>query len=343
MPAAAQRDRRATALHGKGFYLRPLAIPPWLRRLHRARLATVLLAAAPAAAVSQVAAEPAQGGPSEAVLPAASAASATHVATEPQAQPTSSPPAGSAPAAAPRRSWDAAIGFLASYAPEYAGSSRWALGVQPGGWVRWGRLSIASRSSFVVRSSEPLSGSGLRLDLSPGGSRFRFGLSLRQDSGRQESDSPDLRGLGDVRRTLRLRAAGSYPLDGWRAGASITADALGRGGGELAELALSRSIPLAPRLGASVSTTVSYGSARYMQAWYGINEEQAARSGYPVYRPGAGMRDLALALGLRHELEGPWVVFGGASASRLLDKAAASPLTRQRDSWALSAGVAFRF
>lgn len=241
-----------------------------------------------------------------------------------------------------RRSWDAAIGFITSYAPEYAGSDRWAVAVQPGGWVRWGRLSIASRSSFVVRSGEPLAGSGLRLDLSPS-ERLRIGLSLRQDSGRQESDSADLRGLGDVRRTLRLRLSMSHPLDSWRAGASITADALGRGGGELAEVALSRGIPLAPRLSASIAAAVSYGSVRYMRAYYGINEEQAARSGYPVYDPGAGLRDMALSLGLRHVLEGPWVVFGGVSASRLLGKAASSPLTRERNSWALSAGLAFRF
>lgn len=250
---------------------------------------------------------------------------------------------GEAPAA--RRSWDAAIGFIASYAPEYAGSDRWSLGLQPGGWVRWGRLSIASRSSFVVRSGEPVSGSGLRLDLSPG-ERLRVGLSLRQDSGRQESDSADLRGLGDVRPTLRVRLSASYPMDGWRAGGSITADALGRGGGELAELTVSRGVPLAmlaPRLSGSASASLSYGSARYMQAYYGITVEQSARSGYPVYVPGAGLRDMALAFGLRWELDGPWVLFGGASASRLIDKAATSPLTRERNSWALSTGVAYRF
>jgi outer membrane scaffolding protein for murein synthesis (MipA/OmpV family) len=252
-------------------------------------------------------------------------------------------PGSTASDAAPApRSWDAALGFITSYAPEYAGSNRWVLGVKPGGWVRWGRLSIATRSTFVVRSGEPLAGSGLRLDLSPG-QRLRVGLSLRQDSGRQESDSADLRGLGDVRRTLRLRLAASVPMDGWRLGGSVTADALGRGGGELAEVAFSRGVPLAPRLNASASATLSYGSARYMQAYYGITEEQSARSGYPVYVPGAGLRDIALALGLRHQLEGPWVVFAGISASRLVDKAAGSPLVRERDSWALSAGLAYRF
>lgn len=266
------------------------------------------------------------------------ACAAVAAAEPPQAVNTSDP-------APPARSWDAAIGFIASYAPEYAGSNRWVLSVQPGGWVRWGRLSIASRSSFVVRSGEAAAGSGVRLDLSPG-ERLRIGLSLRQDSGRQESDSADLRGLGDVRPTLRLRLAASYPMDGWRAGASVTTDALGRGGGELAGVTLSRGVPLAelaPRLGASVSATLTYGSARYMQAYYGITEEQAARSGYRVYVPGAGLRDVALAFGLRYELDRPWVLFGGVSAARLIDKAAGSPLTRERDSWALSAGLAYRF
>jgi MipA family protein len=249
------------------------------------------------------------------------------------------------PPAREARSWDAAIGFITTYAPEYAGSSRWSLGAQPGGWVRWGRLSIASRSSFVVRSGDAGGGSGLRLDLSPS-DKLRVGLSLRRDSGREESDSEDLRGLGDVRGTIRLRLSASYPLiDGVRTGAAISIDALGRGGGEIGELTMSRSFPLpfAAGLGASVGGVLAFGSRRHMQAYYGVTPEQAARSGYPVYEPHAGVRDISLNAGLRYPFADDWVVFGGISAGRLLGSAAASPLTRERNTWGLSAGLAYRF
>lgn len=243
----------------------------------------------------------------------------------------------------PRRAWDAAIGFIAGYAPEYAGSSRWAGSIKPGGWLRIGRVSISSRSAFVVRNNEPVSGGGLRVDLSPN-ERLRVGLGLRHDGGRQEGDSVDLKGLGDVRRTVRLRLGASYPLDGGpRLGASVSIDALGRGGGEVGDVNISRGFPLAPDLNASLGAAIGFGSRKHMQAYYGVTEEQAARSVYPVYTPGAGLRDASVSAGLRWYFARDFVAFGGVSASRLMGPAAASPLVRERNSWGLSAGMAYRF
>ncbi|MBI5717545.1 MAG: MipA/OmpV family protein [Burkholderiales bacterium] len=241
------------------------------------------------------------------------------------------------------RSWDAVLGFVTSYAPEYAGASRWRLGLTPGGWVRWGRVSIASRSTFVARSGDPVSGGGLRIDLSPN-ERLRIGLGLRHDSGREESDSADLRGLGDVRSTLRVRLAGSYPLeDGWRMGAALSIDALGHGGGTISEFNVSRGIPLARHTRASFGAAVSFGNRRHLRAYYGVSAEQSARSGYPVYEPDAGARDVAVSAGLRHELNDRWFTFGGISATRLVGPAAASPIVREPNTWAVSAGLAYRF
>lgn len=249
-----------------------------------------------------------------------------------------------APAARPApRSWDAVIGFTTSYAPEYPGSSRRTVGVTPGGWVRWGRVSIASRSSFVARSGEPVSGGGLRFDLSPN-ERLRVGLSLRHDGGRDESDSADLRGLGDVRATLRLRLGVSYPMDqGWRLASSWTVDALGRGGGTVGEVALSRSVPLASTTSGGVSVATSLGNRRHMRSYYGVSEAQSAASGYPVYEPGAGWRDVSTSVGVRHELSRHWFTFGGLSVARLVGDAAASPLVREPTSWAVNVGLAYRF
>jgi outer membrane scaffolding protein for murein synthesis (MipA/OmpV family) len=126
-------------------------------------------------------------------------------------------------------------------------------------------------------------------------------------------------------------------------GGALSIDALGRGGGELVEWTLGRGWPLTRDLTASAGAALTFGSRRYMQAHYGVNDEQAARSGYATYFPGAGARDVSVSLGLRRMLTPEWVVFGGVSASRLLSEAAASPLTSERNSWGLSAGVAYRF
>lgn len=241
------------------------------------------------------------------------------------------------------RSWDAVLGFVASYAPEYAGASRWSLGVRPGGWVRWGRVSIASRSAFVSRSGQPVSGGGLRLDLSPN-ERLRVGLGLRHDSGRRESASADLRGLGDVRSTVRLRLGASYPLDsGWRLGSALSIDALGHGGGTLGDINIGRGFPLGPSTSGSLGAALSFGNQRHMRAFYGVSPEQSVRSGYPVYEPGAGAREISVSAGLRQALGARWFAFGGVSAAHLVGPAAASPFVREPTSWAISVGLAYRF
>jgi outer membrane scaffolding protein for murein synthesis (MipA/OmpV family) len=82
---------------------------------------------------------------------------------------------------------------------------------------------------------------------------------------------------------------------------------------------------------------------RYMQTYYGISAEQAARTGYPVYEPKAGLRDLALYANLRHDIGHEWTVLAGANTTRLLGPAANSPLTGKKTNWGLSAGAAWRF
>ena len=110
------------------------------------------------------------------------------------------------------RSWDVALGAALSHGPDFAGAQGRQMSLTPGLYLRYGRLSLASRSAFVVRSSDPgAAGSGLRLDLSRSDA-LRIGLGLRNESGRRESSSPELRGMGDLPRSLRLRLAARWAL-----------------------------------------------------------------------------------------------------------------------------------
>jgi outer membrane scaffolding protein for murein synthesis (MipA/OmpV family) len=248
-----------------------------------------------------------------------------------------------APAAGePPRRWAVAVGAVGSVGPEFAGASRIGTNLQPGFALRWGRVSLASRSAFAVRSEGGTAQGGLRVELVRS-DRWRSSLGLRWDSGRDEDSAVELEGLGDVRGTLRARLALGYRLDdGWRAGLSFTSDILGRGGGWQGELSAGRDLRLSEATSAGASLTLGYAGRRWQQTYYGITPEQAARTGYPVYTPGAGLRDVGLALSGRTELGHGWALFYGASVSRLVGASAGSPLVRERDGWGLSAGVVKR-
>jgi outer membrane scaffolding protein for murein synthesis (MipA/OmpV family) len=243
----------------------------------------------------------------------------------------------------PAREWDAAIGFVASYGPEYPGSDRRGAGVEPGFAFRWGRFSFTSRSAFAVRTSDPAATGGLRLEL-PSTEHFRIGLALRYDRGRQESSNEDFKGLGDVPAVVMLRVHPRYLLgDGWQLGASLSFPPFGNGPGSYGEFTLGRDRRLSPTTTFGAGVSLAFGSRRYLQNHFGITEEQSARSGYPVYRAAMGPSALAASAGWRTDVGEDWVLLYGAAASRLLGSASASPLTRRPYSWSINGGVVYHF
>ncbi|MFY9510080.1 MAG: MipA/OmpV family protein, partial [Rubrivivax sp.] len=93
----------------------------------------------------------------------------------------------------------------------------------------------------------------------------------------------------------------------------------------------------------SWGATLNAAGERYLQSYFGVNDEQAARTGYPVYEPRAGLRDVSIATSWRSELSHDWLAIAGFGASRLLGPAAQSPLSKQLTTWGVSAGLAWRF
>ncbi len=246
------------------------------------------------------------------------------------------------PADGSRTRWAAAAGFVLNAGPEYQGASRIGTNLQPGLALRWGRVSLSSRSAFAVRGGDAGAQGGLRVELVRS-ERWRSSLGLRWDGGRDQDDSPGLRGLGDVRGTLRARLSLGYRLDeGWRLGGAWTADLLGRGGGWQGEVNTGRDWTLSERTGVGLSLALGFAGSRYLQSWFGVTPTQAAASGYPVYTPGSGLRALTLSASGRTQLDRRWAVFYGASASQLLGPAAQSPLVQERRGWGLSVGLVAR-
>ena len=238
--------------------------------------------------------------------------------------------------------WEGAIGLSAGLRPEYSGSSTRVTKLTPAVFLRYGRWTITNASGFVTRRADDVV-RGLGLDL-VNDSRMRVNLALRFDAGRSESTSTALSGLGDIKPTVRARMNLGYRLDGpWRLGASWSVDAFGRGGGNFGDLSGGWEHHLGPRTVVNAGLSLSAAGERYMQTYYGINAAQAARTGYPEYEPRAGLRDIAVNIGLRTDLGADWILLAGAAATQLLGPAAASPHTASRSGWGINAGVARRF
>lgn len=240
-----------------------------------------------------------------------------------------------------RPQFEGALAAIVGYGPEIPGADRSAWSTKPAFYLRWGRLSISDGGVAPPRGDDAIRGIGLDLVDRP---RRRITLSLRYDNGRNEDASERLRGLGDVPGTLRVRLAGTWELrHDWRVRASWTVDALGRGGGNLGDLRLVHDRRLSPTTTLSATAGVTLAGDRHLQTYWGVNAEQAQRSGYPVYTPGMGLRDVSLGVGLRTEFHRHWGALAGVSVTRLLGPAADSPIVQKTTGLSANAGIVWRF
>lgn len=242
--------------------------------------------------------------------------------------------------AAPK--FEGAAGLVLQYKPAFSGSSDFKLKPELAGFVRYGRFTITGAGGFTTKRQEDvergLDAELLRRD------KVRLNLSLRFDGGRKESTSGQLAGMGDIEPTVRGQVTVRWkPVPEWELSAGSSFDVLNRVGGYILSAGASRTFVIDGRQRVIVGGGLSGSGDRYLQAWYGVTPEQSAASGYPVYSPREGLRDAAASATYRIEINPQWAGFAGASASRLLGPAAESPLTTQRNGWALTAGIARRF
>ena len=88
------------------------------------------------------------------------------------------------------------------------------------------------------------------------------------------------------------------------------------------------SLALAPqwRLGTRLGATLA--DRQHMQSYFGVDAQQAARSGYALYTPDAGLRDARLGVSLTYALNPTTFVTAAVSGSVLGDAARNSPITR---------------
>ena len=250
------------------------------------------------------------------------------------AEPESPPPAGD--------KIEGAVGLVLSYEPTFSGSSEFRVKPHLAGFLRYGRITVSGAGGFTTKRQDDVE-RGLNAELLRR-QNLRVDLALRFDGGRKQSDSALLDGMGDIRSTLRARLGLRWDVaPRWQVSAATSFDALNRVGGFVVDLGLSHTLPIDPRQRLILGVAATAASERYLQAWYGVTPAQSLASGYPVFSAREGLRGVSAGATWRIEIDPQWAAFAGGSTSCLLGSAAASPLTRQRAGWSLSAGVARRF
>ena len=167
--------------------------------------------------------------------------------------------------------------------------------------------------------------------------------SLRLDNGRSFADDPLLRGLPDIGTTLRARLSARRALGPrWSWSMNTDHDLLGRKGGLRLGTGVNYAYPYSADTQWDFSMGLGMGNARYLQTHYGISLEGAQATGRDTYQLSGGLENLRSGINFSTALGDNWVAFGGLEMSRMLGRAARSPLVGRLATHSVTVGIAYR-
>ncbi|MDN3545947.1 MipA/OmpV family protein [Kinneretia asaccharophila] len=217
-------------------------------------------------------------------------------------------------------------GAVMLHAPRYAGSDQERLRVLPSVDYQWREGWFAG----VVN------GLGYRVS---GGSGQVYGLRLSMDFGREEDDSSALRGMGDLKPRLLAGAFYNQELGG---GFNLSSS-LRTGRGTLLDLGVSWGHALRPDLRVAAGVAMSWADARHTQSYFGVNAAQSQASGYPVFKPGAGLRDVRASASVIYRPLRDWSLTATLGQGSLRGDVQRSPLVRDASPQSLILTVGHHF
>lgn len=247
--------------------------------------------------------------------------------------------------AATEQEWSLTLGAGIGIAPLYEGSRAYALSPLP---YAEGSLQTEQLGMFSF-SNAGLSWTPLSND------RWQASLLLSQDGGRDEhfnqsqirgdeQDRDHLDGMGNVKSTMEAGVALGYQLGSMTLSLQAMQDVQERGHrGVWVDLGLSRELELAPRWSSTLSLQTRWADSDYMQSLFGVDAEQAARSGFRQYNPSAGLKSVNLGGSLNYAVNDHWTLVMMVDAGELVGDAANSPIVQSRYQLSTVAGGAYRF
>ena len=169
---------------------------------------------------------------------------------------------------------------------------------------------------------------------------FKAGPLARLDFGRDENDSVDLTGLGNVGTSLELGLFASYTLGPARLRVRGRQDVASGHSGMLITTDMGVAIYRSDRLAVTGSLSTTWADNDYMDAFFSVTAAQSLTSGLAVYDATSAFKDVTLAVGGDYAVSDRWHLVANVGYAKLLSDAKNSPIVAvQGDSNQLVLGL----
>ena len=233
-------------------------------------------------------------------------------------------------AARPDSDFSITIGGFGLYKPEYEGSDDYEFTGFP-------LLDLSWRNRIFLNARR---GGGFYLWNTPD---TKAGLSIGYAFGRDEDDSDDLRGLGDIDGGATGNAffqwkAGDLSLETHYAH-QFTGDTTGF----QVHMGVGYGLRITRAFIVRTGVKTTFANSQYMEAYFGISPEQSNLSGLPVYDADASFKSAGLNITAIYRLSRNLGFQTFAGYSRLIGNAADSPVVKNENQFRVGLGLSCSF
>ncbi|MBT4740132.1 MAG: MipA/OmpV family protein [Rhodospirillaceae bacterium] len=225
------------------------------------------------------------------------------------------------------------IGLGPVFTPAYEGSDDYEIKAAP--LISFRYLDLVQVDNNQIRVNVFGSDSLFRSE------HFKAGPILKLDFGRDETDSPDLLGLGDVGTSLELGVFASYTAGPARARIRAQQDVLSGHSGMRIVGDLGVAVYRSDRLAVTGNLSATWTDSSYMSAFFSVTAAQAVTSGLTAFTATSGLKDISLAFGANYKVTESWAVVANAGYSKLLGDAKNSPIVSVQGSSSQFVGGVF--
>jgi outer membrane scaffolding protein for murein synthesis (MipA/OmpV family) len=235
------------------------------------------------------------------------------------------------PLGGPVPEWSASVGMGLAVVPRYEGDDHARIVPAPAFDLRYRDIAFLS------------AGDGIGVNLLRGDT-YRAGIALGYDTGRNPHITERTQGLGNINASAvpRLYAEAAYlPF-------VFTADVrhpLGGPYGIVGDLGVYTPIVGTEKLVVFVGEGVTLANGKYMESYFGVDEQQALGSvqHLPFYAASGGLKDATFGVNAIYHFTDHWFVDGDVSYERLLASAAESPIVTSKDQAGVSIVLGYQF
>jgi outer membrane protein len=223
---------------------------------------------------------------------------------------------------------EVSIGLGVGLAPDYEGSDDYAGVPIPYVDVKWANHMAIN-----------LLGNKAKVNLIPS-SYWRGGVVGEYIPERDDVENSKVDNLKDVDASLMLGGFFGFEYRNWSASIEAMDDVADGNDGAIVRLLGGYKIPIDQAWSLSIGAFTTWADDNYMEAYFGIDSANAARSGLSTYDANSGFKDVGLNLTVSYQPWEHWGFMGLARYARLLDDAEDSPVVDDEgDANQFSAGI----